>query len=188
MRSLEAAAERGIRHGNLYPAKVMLSDSHEAGRPLVKVLDFGVVDWFHSLGRSRREFRGTPGFASPEQAAGRERDLRADYYSLGATLYFLLSGTTPEAVTFPADVADPKAARRVHFTPLRERGVPPDVIVWLRRLLDPNPAGRPRDGFELVESLAALHARMKKSALAPVSPARLETTRWWSRWFGSPRR
>jgi serine/threonine protein kinase len=186
VRALVAAGERHIRHGDLKPANIMLADERDKSRPVVKVLDFGVADWFggRELGPSHREFAGTPGFASPEQSEGREIDVRSDFYSLGATFYFLLSGRAPDATGSSRIAENPKLASRVHFTPLRERGVPEEVVAWLRRLLDPNPAGRPKDAFELVESLAALRAHLKKPTLEARPPSRVQTTRWWSQWFG----
>ncbi len=186
VRSLEAAGELGIRHRDLRPEKIMVGKIkiEAESRLTVKVMGFGLIDCLQPAGPSDRAFRGTSGFASPEQSAGRATDSRADFYGFGATMYFLFSGRMPDAVSFPPKATDPRPAPRVHFTPLRERGVPEEIIAWLRRLLDPNPAGRPRDAIELVESLASLRARLRNVKNAPVPPARGETKRWWNRWFG----
>ena len=67
----------------------------------VKILDFGLarLAWERSGGSSQTQvgaFMGTPEYVAPEQAADAHKaDIRADIYSLGCTLYFLLSGRPP---------------------------------------------------------------------------------------------
>jgi serine/threonine protein kinase len=189
VRALMAAGERSLTHGDLKPANIMLVHVEGDERPHVKVLDFGLAGWFQALAgeadRFRGEFRGTPGFASPEQCEGRALDARADFFALGATVYFLLSGLRPDSAASSQKADDPRLAR-IHFTPLRERGVPEDVIAWLKRLLEPNPARRPKDACELIESFSALRAQLRKSTVAAGSPLRMPTPRWWRRWFRPP--
>ena len=92
---LEHAHERGILHRVLKPANLMLVEA--AGyEDFVKILDFGLAK---VLGEAdRREVTvhgvalGTPGYMSPEQAAGMPSDARADMYSVGAVIYHLLTG------------------------------------------------------------------------------------------------
>src|SRR4029079_3074348 len=72
--------------------------SHRAV-PTVKIIDFGLAKAIHtqtdpkSLTHDR--FVGTPAFASPEQFEHSTLDVRSDIYSLGATLWFALTGKTP---------------------------------------------------------------------------------------------
>jgi serine/threonine-protein kinase len=92
---LEHAHERGILHRDLKPANLMIIEA--AGYvDFVKILDFGLAKIIGEA--DRREVTvhgvalGTPGYMSPEQAAGMPSDLRADIYSVGAVLYHLLTG------------------------------------------------------------------------------------------------
>lgn len=102
---LEAAAEAGVLHRDIKPSNCFLDPSG-----IVKIGDFGLSVSSYSDLESRitipGSVMGTPHFASPEQLRGGDLDLCSDIYSLGATLYFLLTGQTPfTAPTLPALLA-----------------------------------------------------------------------------------
>ena len=95
---LQAAAAAGVLHRDVKPANCFVDRSGA-----VKIGDYGL-----SLPVEAAEFTQltqdgsspmTPAFASPEQMLGQTLDPRADIYSLGATLYNLLTGRTPHAAT-----------------------------------------------------------------------------------------
>ncbi|MFN8179263.1 MAG: serine/threonine-protein kinase [bacterium] len=93
------AHQRGIIHRDLKPSNVLVSD--ESGRPLPKVIDFGIAKAIDAEagGTLTREVHvlGTPEYMSPEQAGVIESgvDTRTDVYSLGVLLYELLAGERP---------------------------------------------------------------------------------------------
>ena len=69
----------------------------------VKVIDFGLAkvtaESFGKRDLTHGGFVGTPSYASPEQFAGGKLDVRSDIYSLGASLWFALTGHRPRAGT-----------------------------------------------------------------------------------------
>src|SRR5229473_8224510 len=101
-RALAAAGACGVVHRDIKPSNVML-ESDPSGALRVKLIDYGVAKVMGPQTQSGAEqthagFIGTPAFASPEQFAGAGQlpvDTRSDIYSLGVTLWYLLTGRTP---------------------------------------------------------------------------------------------
>jgi serine/threonine protein kinase/tetratricopeptide (TPR) repeat protein len=99
--AIQHAHHKGIIHRDLKPSNVLVT-LHD-GRPVPKVIDFGIAKATHqrltdkTLFTEFRQFLGTPQYMSPEQAemSGLDVDTRSDVYSLGVLLYELLTGTTP---------------------------------------------------------------------------------------------
>jgi serine/threonine protein kinase len=101
--AVQHAHQKGIIHRDLKPSNVLVT--LQDGRPLVKVIDFGIAKALgqqltdKSLFTGFAQMIGTPLYMSPEQAAHSNVDVdtRSDIYSLGVLLYELLTGTTPFA-------------------------------------------------------------------------------------------
>jgi len=96
---LQHAHEHAIVHRDIKPSNLMLA--RQGGRDVVKVLDFGLAKFKTEVPTDEPltyvgEMLGTPGFIAPEQISdARQADIRADIYSLGCTLYYLLTGGPP---------------------------------------------------------------------------------------------
>ncbi len=118
-RALEHASARGFVHRDVKPKNIMLTRDNVA-----KLADMGLARETSDMKAARAEAGrayGTPYYISPEQIRGEERiDFRADMYSLGCTLYHMVTGKVP------FEGSTPSAVMNKH---LKEPVVPPDHIV-----------------------------------------------------------
>jgi serine/threonine protein kinase len=89
--ALAYAHSQGVTHRDIKPANVMINPASG----LVKVTDFGIARIIDSQQTRTGLVLGTPSFMSPEQMAGIRVDGRSDLYSLGVTLFQLLTGQLP---------------------------------------------------------------------------------------------
>ncbi len=152
LQACEALAEAhaaGVVHRDLKPENLFMTKGVDH-RPLVKVLDFGLVKEMNQptggdTGRSLTGAlaMGTPAYMSPEQIKStRDVDPRTDIWSMGAVLYELLSGRLPfEAQSLPELIA---AIVRDPPRPLGEIAphVPEGLVAVVARCLEKNPADR----------------------------------------------
>lgn len=147
--ALQAAEPHGLVHRDLKPANLMLV--REGEEITVKVIDFGLAksalpgEGEESATISLGGFVGTPHFASPEQLAEGNVDVRSDIYSLGVTLWFMLAGTTP----FRGSMAQVMSQHLSRVPPFEQLSAPAGVARLLRRLLEKDPAARPQSPVEL---------------------------------------
>jgi serine/threonine protein kinase/Tfp pilus assembly protein PilF len=169
-RALAAAEACGVVHRDIKPSNLMLeSDASEALR--VKVIDYGVAKVMGpqeepGAEQTQAGFIGTPAFASPEQFAGAGQlqiDTRSDIYSLGVTLWYLLSGRTP----FVGRTMEEIRARQTSDLPLEQlKGLhlPGQVITLLKSMLAPDPKERPQTARELLSAVHSCYARFNPEA------------------------
>jgi serine/threonine protein kinase len=102
--AVQHAHDRGILHRDLKPSNILLQsggDSTDSFVPISRITDFGLARIVEEAGVGEETRSGSPlgspPYMAPEQAAGKRRDVgpAADVYSLGATLYEILSGRPP---------------------------------------------------------------------------------------------
>lgn len=89
--ALDYAHSQGIVHRDIKPANMMRVEASGA----IKLMDFGIARIADSSKTRTGMVLGTPSYMSPEQLAGRKVDGRSDLFSLGVTLYQLLTGSLP---------------------------------------------------------------------------------------------
>ncbi|MEZ6120658.1 MAG: protein kinase [Pirellulaceae bacterium] len=154
---LEAAAEKGILHRDIKPANCFVDIDGT-----VKVGDYGLsissearIDPLANRVTQPGVIVGTPAFASPEQLRGEELDVRSDIYSVGATLYYLLSGRPPfgsqgqNLVQFIASVLEaPRPDIRTSRT-----NIPTDLVAILKRSIEIKQKARFQDYPKLRNTL-----------------------------------
>src|SRR6202047_5216020 len=160
--ALEAAQAHRLIHLDIRPGNVM-AVTNRAGSLDVKLIDFGLATGTgtEALDAARitrtRDFLGSPAFASPEQCEMETLDTRSDIYSLGVTLWYLLSGKRP----FSGTVGQVLIAQVVKPPPFEQLAhVPQPVIAMLERMLAKNPEERPQNPQQLQAEMEAVAARL----------------------------
>jgi serine/threonine protein kinase/Tfp pilus assembly protein PilF len=156
--ALAAAERQGLVHRDLKPANLMFvaaapdaKDSSpgkaEKAETVVKVIDFGVakalVEKPDAMGLTHGGFVGTPAFASPEQFTDAPVGVRSDIYSLGVTLWYLLTGHRPFAGATIEQIRAGQSSRALPIQQLKAAHVPSRLISLLVSMLALEPAARP---------------------------------------------
>jgi serine/threonine protein kinase len=154
---LEHAHQFGIVHRDIKPANLLLERCAEGeAAPVLWITDFGVARIKDHPGLTASgELIGTPRYMSPEQVRGKPAlvDHRTDIYSLGATLYELLtlvplfSGTTRDELMHQIAFAEPRPPRTV------DRAIPRDLETIILKAVAKNPAERYATAQELADDL-----------------------------------
>lgn len=165
--ALAALACENIIHRDIKPENIIVSESGEA-----KLTDFGIARDVHAEERVTQTGVGigSVGYASPEQFEGRG-DARSDIYSLGCTLYFLLTGSD----AFRGAKSHQWFLEEKRKPPPRVRKVNPAVTMAVDRLvyrmMQPSPERRFQCHQEVVEAIDAL--------LRSPRPLNREVRPWW---------
>jgi serine/threonine protein kinase len=171
---LQAAHEKGMVHRDIKPSNLMLGV--QGKREVVKILDFGLVKAAYgpaadadlggawSVGADLQltgagRVLGTPDYVAPEQSKDASAvDIRADIYSLGCTLYFLLAGWPPYRPPGGPSHSVQALILAHHFdapTPITEvrADVPAGLAAVVARMMAKNPADRFAAPEEVVRAL-----------------------------------
>jgi len=154
---LQHAHEQGMVHRDIKPQNLM-----RTRKGVIKILDFGLARLASPseseaapAGLTREGVTlGTPDYIAPEQARdARRADIRSDIYSLGCTLYALLTGTVP----FPTGTVVEKVL--AHCTtaptpvPQLRAGLPPALVAIVERMMAKDPADRFQTPAEVAAAL-----------------------------------
>jgi serine/threonine-protein kinase len=148
------AHRQGIIHRDLKPANIMVERTAE-GELRPYVMDFGVARTLQGGATETGTVLGTPHYMSPEQARGEvsRLDRRADVYSLGATLYCLLTGDPPIAGTNPLAVLSRIASEEPPPPRSIDPNIPADLEAIALKCLEKDRSARYDSARALAEDL-----------------------------------
>jgi formylglycine-generating enzyme required for sulfatase activity len=154
---LQYAHEQGMVHRDIKPGNLILA--RKGNKPVVKVLDFG-------LAKATREgpldgsltqegqMLGTPDYIAPEQSLNATKaDIRADVYSLGCTLYYLLSGGPPFSGSSLYEVLQAHHSMEARPLNLLRPEVPWELAAVVGKLMAKDPARRYQTPAEVAQAL-----------------------------------
>jgi serine/threonine protein kinase len=142
-----------ILHRDIKPGNILVDRNG-----IVKILDMGLARFFNDevdmLTRKHDETLGTADYLAPEQAVdSHDVDIRADIYSLGATMYFLLTGSQP----FPEGTVTQKLIWHQSKQPRPIRSlrpeVPAELVAVVDRMMSKSPDARYSRPIEVVQAL-----------------------------------
>lgn len=171
--ALAHAATHGVIHRDIKPANLFLVEPPTGfplppDVPMVKVTDFGLaLTRGGSIESDQRQtaagvLLGTPIFMAPEQFTGSDVDPRADIYSLGATMYQLLSGKPPFDCRTVWEVMMRKSAPPPRLTP----PISPESIELVAAMMANDAQDRPADYAALIARIDALPCLEGKFAVS----------------------
>ncbi len=168
---LQHAHEQGLIHRDVKPSNLMLAED-AVGQPVVKVMDLGLA--LLAEGESTQltdqgHLMGTLEFMAPEQATNRVPiDHRADIYSLGATLYRLLTGTIPfQGKQYDTTVKRLYGSTNHDAPPVigRRSDLPDNLAELVDRMLCRDPTSRPQSMQEVADLLTPFTSTHDLSAI-----------------------
>jgi len=152
--ALSYAHVNNVVHRDIKPANIM----YDLESDTVKVTDFGIARITDSSKTKTGMVLGTPSYMSPEQLAGKKIEGRSDLFSLGATLYQLLSGQLPfrgdSMAQLMFKIANEPHADILNYIP----DLAPGLVAIIDRSLAKNPDDRFQTGEELARAIRACMA------------------------------
>jgi serine/threonine protein kinase len=167
---MQHAHEQGMVHRDIKPGNLMLS--HKGSRAVIKVLDFG-------LAKATREAPvdggltnpgqalGTPDYMAPEQIRDAQKaDIRADIYSLGCTLYYLLSGGPPFRAENLWDLYQAHHSMDAKLLNFVRPDVPGELAALVAKMMAKEPERRFQTPSEVAQALAPFFKKANAIARA----------------------
>ena len=158
--ALEYAHTQGVIHRDIKPANIILMQSGQ-----VKITDFGIAHIATSSQTQTGVVKGTPYYMSPEQFSGQKVDGRSDIFSLGTTMFQLLTGTLPFYAESPALLMN----QIMNFPHPNPRAINPRIVPAMVAIVDKALAKDRDDRYPNAKTLASdlrrLDSRIKTALL-----------------------
>src|SRR5487761_1354918 len=154
---LQHAHEKGMVHRDIKPNNLMLTI--DGKKHVVKILDFGLAKASSEKGAESGltksgQMLGTPDYVAPEQTLDAHKaDIRADIYSLGCTLYFLLSGGPPFQEQSLYEILEAHRKREPKPLSLVRPEIPAELATLVAKMMAKDPTKRYQTPIEVAKAL-----------------------------------
>lgn len=151
---LQAAHEKGIIHRDIKPSNILINQESQA-----KLVDFGIAKKVDKETGSTKttELAGTAYFIAPEQALGKNLDTRADLYSLGASLYYVLTGQFPYTGKNTIEIIQ----KHINNPVPNPASIRRDMPVWLAQATQKLMSKNPDDRFQTAKETYLFFQKMR---------------------------
>jgi serine/threonine-protein kinase len=160
-RALAYAHQHQVVHRDIKPANIMF----DAQSGTVKVMDFGIARITDTSKTRTGLVLGTPSFMSPEQLSGKKVDGRSDLYSLGVTLFQLLTGTLPFRGANMAELMKKITTEEAPDIRTLRPELPEGLANLIALALTKRPELRYQSGSEMAQDLTALGTRFSTAGV-----------------------
>lgn len=154
LKGLSVAHEKGIIHRDIKPSNILITPE---GRP--KIVDFGIAKKVDKEKGSTKttELAGTAYFIAPEQALGKDIDTRADLYSVGASMYYVLTGHFPYNGKNTIDIIQ----KHINDPVPDPSKLRPDLPGWLSLAIQKLMSKNPDDRFQTAKEVYTYFNKMR---------------------------
>jgi serine/threonine protein kinase len=163
LQALDHASARGLMHRDIKPANILYDAQ---GNP--RLADMGLAQAMGgNLAGPRDRTAGTPAFIAPEQAMGQDNsDVRADLYSLGATIFFAFTGAPPFVGKKPIDVINQHLHEKPPEVNEVNRAIGSTAAALVRKLMAKRAEDRYRNAAEAISDVRRIQAGERPLAMA----------------------
>lgn len=155
--ALQHAHERGVIHRDIKPQNILLLQNGT-----IKVADFGIAAFENEINETKGQAIGSLNYIAPEQLKGKKADVRGDVYSLGVSMYEMLTGFKPYTGETPLEILQKQQAAAP--LPIRafDVDVPQEFEDIVLKAMAPEPENRYKSAEELKKALNTFTSRFRK--------------------------